>query len=158
MRPGNDGELARRRVRVRHRDTHREAAAPVGVATERAVLVPREVGDAFDHADRLLEGLDRLGRLVLVTGEAAEPEQALVLQHRGGGRAVPLEALEAHRPVLTRRRTRPPRVAVIGLVVSERGVDVAGHRSHLVRVEQAADVKEPGLGQEVRHLLVVVIR
>ena len=77
-----------------------------------------------------------VGRHVLVAGETAEAKQPLVGQQRGGGGAVPLEALEPHGPVLARRRARPPRVAVVGLVVRERVVDVAGHGLHLGVVEQ----------------------
>ena len=77
VRAGHDPQLAGIGVGARDRDAHGHRAAPVGVAPEAAVLVPRHVGDALDHPDRLDQRLDEvavgagLAQPVAVVGEPA---------------------------------------------------------------------------------------
>ena len=80
VRTRDDAQLTGSGVGAGHRDADREAAAPVGVHAERAVLVPRHVGDALDDADRLHERLDAvavLSRQVVVVGEPADAQEAV---------------------------------------------------------------------------------
>ncbi len=51
----------------------------------------------------------------------------------------------------------PPGRAVVGSGLGEEVVDVGGDGGHLVGLEDAAEVQEPGLGQEVGHLVAVVV-
>ena len=53
-------------------------------------------------------------------------------------------------------RTRPPRVAVVARVGRARRVHVGTDRGHVVRVEPAAEVQEPGFREEVGEIGVVV--
>ena len=132
-------QLTRDRVGARHRDADGQAAAVVGVAADPAVLVPRDVGDALGHADRLEQRFDAVVRALACRTRARRPRST-----RGRGtarrrcsdvRAVRLavEALHPHEARLAVGGARPPRAAV-ALGVGRRGaVHVGRDRVHLRR-------------------------
>ena len=157
----HDGELAGTLVGPRHGDPDREAAAAVGVTAEAAVLVPGDVGDAFDDTDRLDEGLDGVAlgaEAVALVGESPDPQEAVVGQQRRGGRALLVEVLQPHRPPRAVHGRRPPRAAVVGLVVPDGRVDLGVDLLHLPRAEHVGEVEEAGLLEEVQSLSRVVVR
>ena len=120
MRAGDDAQLTRAGVGAGDRDAGREAAATVRVHAERAVLVPRNVGDALDHTDRLDERLDAVAglvrELVVVVGERADAPVTLGVEQFARARRVRVEGLHAHAAVVAGGGAGPPRPAVAPLV------------------------------------------
>ena len=71
-------------------------------------------------------------------------------------RALLVEPLQAYRTSLPGRRGGPPRTSVVGLVVGERSVHVRRYTIHLLLGEDARNVEEARLGEEMRQLSRVV--
>ena len=141
VRTRDGAQLARHRVGAGHRDPDRHAAAVVAVTAERAVLVPRQVGDPLDHVERLEQRLDAIvghaPEHVAVAGEPGESLQAVVAhQSLDRGRHL-VEVLHAYEQVVTGPVPRPPRPTVAARVQGRGGVHVARHRGHLLLVEHA---------------------
>ena len=157
VRTRHHAQLTRDRVGAADRDADGHAAAVVAVTTQRAVLVPRQVGDALHHVERLEEGLDAVafhGPVhVVIAGEVGEPLQPLVgdeLLDRGRHL---VEVLHAHEQVVAAAVARPPRPAVAARVRRCGGVHVARHRGHLVLGEHTLEVEVTRALEEVAHLL-----
>ena len=141
VRTGDHPQLTRHRVGARHRDADGQPAAVVRVATDAAVLVPRDVGDAFGHADRLEQRLDAVARAlgaeaVAGAGDGREAEEALVVEERVRAVRFAVEALHADEPRVAVGGARPPRSAVALGVRRCGAVHVGRDRVHLRFVEQ----------------------
>ena len=129
------------------------------MATEAAILVPGHVGDPLDHTNGFDERLDPVAlvaRRVTVAGQSTDPEEAVVGEQFGGRRAVFVEPLQPHCPVVPGRGARPPRTAVVRVVAGCRCVDVGGHLGHLALGEHPPEVEVARFGQEVGHFLRIV--
>jgi len=137
-------KLPGQRVGAGHGDARRQAAALVGVAAVRAVLVPRHVGDALDHAQRLHQRLDvelpRPAELVPDAGDRTEALEARLAQQRRGALGPLREALHAHQAIRAVGRARPPGGAVSAAIRRRGAVHVGGDRGHLRLAEDASDV------------------
>ena len=111
VRTGDDPQLARVLVGARDRDPDRHRAAPVGVAAEAAVLVPRHIGDAgtmptgFTSASITLRAAGRLAELVAVAGEPADAGQPSIGEQRGGRGERSWKHCMPHEAVGRRRRS-----------------------------------------------------
>ena len=125
VRTGQRPQLTRLGVGAGHRDADRQAATLVRVPPDAAVLVPRDVGDAFAHADRLEQCLDLVVRapaaeLVAAGRDVGEGKEASVFEERGSRRRFAVEALHPDEPRVAIGGPRPPR-APVALVVRRRG-------------------------------------
>ena len=122
-----------------------------------AVLVPGQIGQSLDDAERFDEAFAAAAMAMPITGQRAEPLVALVGHERPQRRRLRVELEHPHRLLHAVVVLGPPRLAVVGSRAADPLVDVGGNGGHLVGFEHAADVQKPRFAKKVTDLVMVVV-